>query len=214
VTVFDQQAERYDAWYDTSEGQALFAQELDALGSLLDGVPHPWLEVGVGSARFAAALGVEVGVDPARRALGFAAERGVKVVAARGEQLPFRDATFGAVLFVLTLCFVDDPLTALREARRVLDRSGRVLLGVVTAEGPWGRYYRAQAATGHPYYRNAHFFARSELATLLASAELQTVRTRSALFRPPTTEPLVEPAREGDILSAGFTALLAAPSVA
>ncbi len=178
---------------------------------LLEGAPHPWLEVGVGSGRFAAELGVEVGVDPARRALRFAAERSVTVVAARGEQLPFPSASFGAVLFVLTLCFVDDPLTALREAWRVLRPSGRVVLGVVPAEGPWGQHYRALAAHGHPYYRDARFLTRAELAALLTTASLRPTRTRSALFRPPTTEIQVEPAREGDEQSAGFIALLAAP---
>jgi ubiquinone/menaquinone biosynthesis C-methylase UbiE len=211
MSVFDQQAEEYDAWYDTPKGRAIFAQELEALQPLLDGLRHPWLEVGVGSGRFAAALGIEVGVDPARRALNLAARRGITTIAARAEQLPFPDASFGAVLFMVTLCFVAEPVAALREARRVLRLDGGLVLGLLLAEGPWGQYYQTQAAAGHPYYQGAHFFTRAELGSLLTTVGLQAVRTRSALFGSPRAEPVVEPAQDGDDRAAGFTALLATP---
>ena len=206
--IFDQQAARYDAWYDTPSGEALFLEELAALGPLLDGLPHPWLEVGVGSGRFAAALGAEFGVDPAAKALALAARRSVRVAVAHGESLPFPDATFGAVLFVAALCFIPDPTAALREARRVLRSGGRILLGLIPAEGPWGRHYRALAAEGHAYYRLAHFFTRGELASLLAAAGLRPERVRSALFQPPGVESVAAGARGGDDLAAGFTAVL------
>lgn len=63
--LFDRLAARYDAWYDKPAGAAVFAAELACLQPLLAGLPRPWAEVGVGSGRFAAALGAEVGVDPA-----------------------------------------------------------------------------------------------------------------------------------------------------
>lgn len=211
VGIFDEQPGEYDAWYDTPKGRAVLAEELDAVRPLLKELPHPWLEVGVGTGRFAAALGVEVGIDPARRALRLAAERGVKVAAAYGEALPFASASFGAVLFALTLCFVANPLAVLGEARRVLRPAGGVIVGFVPAESPWGRRYRAQAAAGHPYYRDARFLTREELEALLAAAGLRPVRTRAALCSSPEAPPAPETAREGDDESAGFVALLAVP---
>lgn len=210
MDIFDQEAACYDAWYDTPLGRAIFAAEVAALRPLIEWLPHPWLEVGVGSGRFAAALGIEVGIDPAAGALAFAMDRDIHVAAARGETLPFPDAAFGAVLFVVTLCFVDDPLTALREARRVLRPGGGIVLGLVLAEGPWGEEYQARAAAGHPYYQRAHFFTRTDLASLLAAADLHPVRVRSALFGPPDSEPSAADARDGDDPRAGFTALLVA----
>jgi len=206
--IFDRQAARYDAWYNTPSGEAVFLEELDALAPLLEGLPHPWLEVGVGGGRFAAALGAEFGVDPAANALALAARRGSRVAVARGESLPFPDATFGAVLFTAALCFIPDPVAALRESRRVLRSGGRILLGLIPAEGPWGRHYRALAAEGHAYYRLAHFFARGEMASLFAAVGLRQVRVRSALFRPPEVEFMTGGAREGDDLAAGFAAVL------
>ena len=211
MDIFDQEAARYDAWYSTTLGQVIFAAEVAALRPLLEGLPHPWLEVGVGSSRFASALGVEVGIDPAVGALALALSRDIQVAAARGEALPLRVATFGAVLFVVTLCFVGDLLAALREARRVLQPGGGLVLGLVLAEGPWGQVYQECAAAGHPYYQRAHFFTRADLASLLAAADLHSVRTRSALFSPPDAEPSAADARDGDDPTAGFTALLCLP---
>lgn len=213
--AFDRQAARYDAWYDSPSGVAILQEEMDAVRPLLAGLSHPWLEVGVGSGRFASALGAEYGVDPAMGALALAAPRGVRVAAARAEALPFSDATFGAVLFVAALCFIADPLAALVEARRVLAPGGRLLLGLILAEGPWGRRYQELAQAGDPFYRRAHFFAREELASVLATAGLRVVRTRSALFGSPDAEAVPAAAREGYDPAAGFTAMaLEAPSKA
>ncbi|MHB1131497.1 MAG: methyltransferase domain-containing protein [Chloroflexota bacterium] len=207
--AFAQQAACYDAWYDGALGRAVFWEEMSALRPLLEGLSHPWLEIGVGSGRFAADLRLDVGIDPVEPPLALAARRGLTVVQALGEALPFPPASFGAVLFITSLCFIADQRQALREARRALASGGRVVLGLIPGEGPWGRHYRALAAGGDPFYRRAHFFARSELSSLLASAGLRPVRTRSALFWPPTGEPAVTPAREGDDLSAGFIAVAA-----
>lgn len=212
TSLFDLQAPRYDAWYDTPRGRQIFAEEIDALRPLLAELPHPWLEVGVGTGRVAMALGVELGVDVAPGALALAAGRGSRAVRARAEQLPFATASVGALLLVLTLCFVRDPAAALREARRVVRPGGGVVLGLVLAEGPWGQHYQRLGEQGHPYYGAAHFSSRGELAGLLAAAGLRPVRVRSALFWAPTAEPAPEPPREGDDLAAGFTAVLATAS--
>ncbi len=210
--IFDREASGYDAWYETQAGTAIFTSEIDALRPLLVGLPRPWLEVGVGSGRFAVALGIEVGVDPALGALQLAARRGIRAVEACGETLPFRDGAFGAVLLAITLCFLADPLAALREARRVLSPGGGVLLGLVPAEGSWARHYRRLAARGHPYYRLAHFFTRGEIRSLLAASGLRQMHVRSALFGGPEAEVRAEPARQGDDRAAGFMALLTAPA--
>jgi SAM-dependent methyltransferase len=210
-SVFDEQVDHYDAWYDEPSGRAAFAGEIDALRPLIADLPHPWLEVGIGTGRVAAALGVGYGIDPALAALRRARQRGAHVAAALGEALPFSDACFGAVLIVLTLCFVDDPARVLREARRVLRRGGGVIIGDLLLEGPWGKHYAELGAQGHAYYRHAHFFSRPELTELLAGAGLRSVRTRSALPWLPDQPYTATEAWEGDALEAGFTALLAVP---
>ena len=209
--IFDQEADRYDAWFDTPAGRTILDAELDALRPLLAGLPEPKLEVGVGTGRVAAALGVSHGLDPAFGPLQHAARRCRFVVQGVGEALPFRDGSFGVVLLMVTLCFVANPSTVLREARRVLQPGGGLLLGLLPAEGAWGRRYRELGEQGHAYYRHARFFGRAELAAMLAAAGLEPVRARSTLWQPPNGEPRPETACDGDDPSAGFLALLARP---
>ena len=87
--VFDSRASEYDAWYDTKAGKAIFAMEVDCLKPLLHRYSRPYLEVGVGSGRFAQALEIEYGVEPAPAMVYMAKARGVKVTEATGEELPF-----------------------------------------------------------------------------------------------------------------------------
>lgn len=207
--VFDQHATSYDAWYDTPLGAAIFAEEVATLRPFLSSLPRPWLEIGVGSGRFAEALGIDFGIDPARQPLLLARSRGIAVARGVGEQLPMRDGSIGAVLLVVTLCFVADPAAVLREVRRVLRPGGGLVLGMVFAESPWGRHYRQLAGAGHPYYRHAHFFSRAELVALLAEAGLVSVDTRSALRWGPAEAPSSAGVFDGDDFKAGFAAILA-----
>lgn len=214
ASVFESHADRYDAWYDSPTGQAVFAAERGALEPLLTALPRPWIEVGVGGGRFASALEVPYGVDPSASALSLARRRGIQAMIARGEALPVRDGGAGAVLLVVTLCFVDDPLRVLREARRALRPDGGIVLGLVPADGPWGRHYRALGAAGHAYYARARFFTRENLRDLLTAAGLEARRFRSALFWQPGGIPLPEEPRDRDDPTAGFLALLAMPDSA
>ncbi|HXF71068.1 MAG TPA: class I SAM-dependent methyltransferase [Actinomycetota bacterium] len=210
--LFERLAERYDAWYEGPVGRVVFPLEVACLRPLLEGLPPPRLEVGVGSGRFARALGVGYGLDPAHAPLLLAAARGVRVVRGVGERLPFRDGAFGAVLVVVTLCFADDPALLLREARRVLRPGGGVVLGDVFAESPWGERYRELGQAGHPFYAAARFLTREELAGALRGAGLRVVRARSTLRQPPTDAPAPEPVVEGDDPAAGFVGWLAVPA--
>lgn len=60
---FDAHARKYDTWYDAEPGRTLFAMEVDCLRPFIDG-DRPWLEVGVGSGRFARALGIILKESP------------------------------------------------------------------------------------------------------------------------------------------------------
>jgi ubiquinone/menaquinone biosynthesis C-methylase UbiE len=88
VRLSDHEAARYDAWFDSPQGQVLFRAEVEAIRRLVKGLPGPWLEVGVGTGRFAQALGIPYGVDPAWSVLLLARRRGIHVVQGRGEALP------------------------------------------------------------------------------------------------------------------------------
>ena len=208
--AFEDLAERYDAWYDTAPGRVLFDLELGALRPLLAGTAGPRLEVGVGSGRFAV-LGIEVGIDPAEAPLRLAKARGVRVVRGAGEQLPFGDDTFGAVVLVVTLCFAGDPAGLLAEVGRVLGPGGRLVVGLVPLDSAWGRSYEEKGRAGHPFYRQARFQTLADHRRMIAMAGFRLVEARSTLFQTPRDEPVAELVRREAIAEAGFVVLAAQP---
>lgn len=140
MKVFDLYAERYDLWYDLPFGSSVFALEVECL-KRCGPVEGPSLEVGVGSGRFAKALNVDVGVDTSLELLKIARSRGLKVLMARAEELPFKYQSFKSIFMIVSLCFFEDPLKALRSARRVIREDGKLFLGLVLSESPWAKFY-------------------------------------------------------------------------
>jgi ubiquinone/menaquinone biosynthesis C-methylase UbiE len=100
------------------------------------------LDLGCGTGRnlplFAGARAI--GLDPSPGSLLRARQRarGVLLVRAAAEALPFRDGVFDTVVSGLVLCSVSDPVRALAEARRVLRPDGELrALEHVRSRHPW-----------------------------------------------------------------------------
>lgn len=185
LQIFDEAAERYDAWYDSPTGRILLDAEVDCIRPLLEQFPKPYFEIGVGTGRFAEALSIERGIDPSLRAIEKARERGVEVVQGAGENIPFGDGAFGGILVAFTLCFVNDPQRMMQEIRRTLAPGGGVVLGLLLKGTPWAEHYARRGAKGHPLYGSAHFYSKDEITTLLEQAGFHITEYRSTLFQTP-----------------------------
>jgi SAM-dependent methyltransferase len=127
---------RYDAWFERH--QTAYLSELLALRVFV-----AWsgrgLEIGVGSARFAALLGIAVGIDPSPTMLAIAAARGIRCGQGIAEDLPFAGVGFDYAVMVTTICFVDSPQRTLTEAYRVLKPNGRLVIGFIDRESAIGQ---------------------------------------------------------------------------
>lgn len=207
--AFSIYAEDYDRWFDDPSGRMLFELEVDAIRLLMKDVIPPFLEIGVGSGRFAAALGIRYGIEPSEALIEIAEKRGVKVEKAFGEKLPFPKGIFGGVFILFTLCFVKEPAIVLSEAKRVLREDGRIIVGIINRESPWGRFYSDKAARGHPIYKLARFYNVAEVTGLIENAGFSIEALSSTLYQQPTGEPFKEPARPGLSGEAGFVCILA-----
>ncbi len=193
VLPFELYAERYDQWFERHP--AIYVSEIEALRHCVSPSGRS-LEVGVGSGRFAAPLGVAIGIDPSMAMLARAAQRGVSVARAVAEDLPFGDDRFDQVLIVTTLCFVDDPQRMLSEARRVLVAGGRLVLGFIDAGSPTGQDYQSRRNRSS-FYRDATFYSAAQVEQLLQGQAFQVEHWWQTLLRPLSEIMVPEDARPG-----------------
>ena len=208
ISAFDSLAWVYDAWFE-QEGRVIFDLEVEALKQVLPLLREPWIEIGIGSGRFAQALGIDIGLDPSSELLKIARNRGVSVLLGQGEGTPFKDGSFGAIFLIVTLCFVDSPARILAEAARLLKEEGKVVLGLVLKESPWGQLYEIQKDAGHHFYRYATFYTCAEVEMFLIQTGFCIEKVVSTLFQPPGKVSNVELPRKGFSADAGFTVILA-----
>lgn len=208
ASVFDSLASDYDAWFD-GEGKSVFATEIQAFRSVLDLLPKPWLEIGVGSGRFAQALGIETGLDPSLKLVEMARRRGVDAFLGQGEQAPFQGEVFGTAFLIVTLCFVDSPSMVLREINRLVKEGGKLVLGLVLRESPWGRFYQARKKEGHRFYKYATFYGFEEVRSLLEQAGFAIEEVVSTLLQKPGEVRGIESPLKGLSSDAGFVVIVA-----
>lgn len=180
VEAFDQHAEEYDRWFDHHPN--VFNSELAALQKVMP-IKGDALEIGVGSGRFASALGVKFGLDPSTELLKIAKSRGIETFEGVAESLPFPDDKFDIVLFITTLCFVDDPLKALSEARRVLKQKGELIIAIIDKNSTLGKSYEISKKQ-NSFYQYANFFSVSEIIKLLKEVGFKQFDIYQTIFSP------------------------------
>ncbi len=155
IEPFETYASRYNDWFKRNE--LVYGSELRAVREqLLD--TRDALEVGVGSGKFAAPLGIRYGLEPSAKMVRLAKENGIEVVRGVAEVLPFEDKCFDLVLMVTTICFLDDVDAAFREAYRVLRSKGHLVVAFVDKDSPVGRAYQ-QKKDQSVFYRDAIFYS-------------------------------------------------------
>jgi len=208
VSAFDSKALEYESWFE-DEGKLIFATEVQAFQQILPLLSRPWLEIGAGSGRFAQALGISIGLDPSIELLKIAKSRGINAFLGKGEAAPFRDGTFGTAFLIVTLCFVDSPLAVFKEVDRILKDNGKIVLGLVLRESPWGKLYQHKKKLGHHFYKHALPYSFAELEALLVQVSFSIEAVISTLFQKPENVKNMESPQQGYSPSAGFTVIMA-----
>lgn len=190
AAAFDERADDYDRWFDDND--ELYRAELVAVEELLTpirdqhGPDAPGLEIGVGTGRFAAPLGIPHGVEPAPQMARVARARGVTVTDGVAENLPYLAAEFAYTVFITALCFVTDPARALSEARRVTRDDGAIVVVFLNPASPAGKQLTAGQADD-PYYVHARLRTPEEITALLDDAGFEVVDSRQVTASPEGT---------------------------
>jgi SAM-dependent methyltransferase len=130
---YSRQAEHYD------ETRSASPSVMRPLRLALEGAPGPRLaDIGGGTGNYAVAFKQEgwepVVVDRSVEMLAHAAAKGLEVVEADAQQLPFGDESFDVATMISMLHHVEDRGAALAEARRILRSGGRLVLKGFTGE--------------------------------------------------------------------------------
>ena len=202
---FDERAEEYDGWYENSR---LFGIELTALQAIGDTLPRPMLEIGVGPGRFAQALGVDFGLDPAISPLHLASRRSIIGVNGVGEHLPFCTGSMGTVFLLFTVCFLPDPEAVFRECARVTRSDGRLVIGLIPALSSWGKTLTEKGKNNHPFYRHARMRTLAEVVEDLGKNGFTVQESWSTLLQKPDDQLQPEQPTEGMNENAGFCVLV------
>lgn len=192
IKIFDEHFIEYDLWYE--KNRAVYVSELQAIKPhLTEGIS---LEIGVGTGRFAWSLGIKFGLDLSFNMLKMAKERGIRVVKGDAEKLPFRDSIFDLVLMVVTICFLKDPVRALREVNRVLKNNGKIIVAFVDRESFLGSFYLSKKEQSK-FYKEANFYSVPEVLELLEIASFSSFYITQTVFRLPREILSPEPILEG-----------------
>jgi len=192
VNAFDKNVEQYEQWF--IDNPLAYVSELHAVKDLLP--EGEGMEVGIGTGRFAAPLGISKGIEPSKAMAELARKKGIKVEQGVAERLPFRGGEFDFCLMVTTVCFLDDMDLAFREAHRVLKPVGAFVIGFVDRDSPLGQEYLKRKDRS-AFYKEATFYSVSEIVEHLERAGFGGFEFRQTLFRPLAEMEEVEPVKEG-----------------
>ena len=159
--IFDTVATDYDNWFDRNEN--IFRSEVSALKIAIS--PHKnGIEIGTGTGRFAKALKITIGIEPSENMAKLAQNRGINVVKAYAENLPFHNSSFDFVLFVTTVCFLNNIEKSFSEAKRILKPNGAIIIGFIDKNSSLCKEYKKSKSK---IFEKAKFYSAEELTQLL-----------------------------------------------
>ncbi len=177
-TIFDSNAADYDHWFERHK--ELFQNECKAI-SLAIPEESNGVEIGVGTGRFAEVLKIGVGVEPAHSMARMAIARGITVIKAKGEELPFHSESFGYAVMITADCFLEDIHRAFGEAHRVIKKNGFFIVAIIDKDSAMGKQYKAKKGI-NSWYKNAHFHSVKEITDQLRQAGFTSFEYWQTLF--------------------------------
>jgi ubiquinone/menaquinone biosynthesis C-methylase UbiE len=202
-------ANNYDSYYDTLIGKRIDEIEKEAIKSCFQNISRQHvLELGCGTghwSEFLSRMGFYVtATDISDAMLAIAIKKSLEDVAfqkADACNLPFHDESFGIIVSITMLEFTDNVQKVLNEIYRVLMPNGILILGCLNINSELGKAKDKDAT-----FRNAHFFSKDELKSILSifgNAEIA-----ECVYLTPSFEILDETMKQHHVEGAFLTALV------
>ncbi len=177
---FNEHVAEYEDWYERYP--FVFQSEVEAIRELLPVGEHIYgIEVALGTGRFSEALGIKEGVEPAGNMRALAVKRGVDVMDAEAEALPYKDNKYDFVLMVFCVSYFDDLHESFKEAHRVLKNGGSLIVGFIEKDSIIGKFYEARKPQS-VFYKDANFYSVERIISELKRAGFRELSFSQTLF--------------------------------
>ena len=193
IEPFEQHYIEYENWF--VENSFAYQSELAAVKEFIPDYKRG-IEIGIGSGRFAAPLGIEIGIDPSPKMRELAKSYGLEVYGAVAEALPFVDGSFDFALMLTTICFLDDVEAALKEAYRIIKPGGSLIIGFIDKNSPLGKLYQ-QHKKKSVFYNAAIFYSVNEIVSQLEKIGFKGFNFVQTIFHNLTEISDIEPIKAG-----------------
>ncbi|MDH3709389.1 MAG: class I SAM-dependent methyltransferase [Cyclobacteriaceae bacterium] len=181
IEIFNEYASDYETWFERHP--KVFESEVLALREHMEKLPAEThgIEVGLGTGRFAIELGIKEGVEPAAAMRSIASNKGLEVMDATAERLPYRDMHFDFVMMITLICYLNKPLRALKESYRVLKPGGKLILGFIDKDSTLAKEYE-DSRSKSTFYKQANFHTVDKVKTWLKEARFKSPYFTQTLY--------------------------------
>jgi len=160
---FNIYTDEYENWF--KENELIFQSELLAVKQIIPN-NKKGIEIGIGSGLFAEKLNIKFGIDPSERMLEFAKQRNIIVEKGIAENLPYDNNSFDFALFITSICFIDNPIKAIKETHRILKNDGEIIIGIIDKDSSLGQILENNKNESK-FYKYAKFFSIKEISELM-----------------------------------------------
>ena len=162
---FDIYIDEYENWF--IENELIFQSEVLALKQVVP-INKKGIEIGVGSGLFSEKLNIKFGIDPSGKMLEFAKHRKIIIEKGVAENLPYADNSFNFAVFITSICFVDSPTKAIKEAHRILNNNGEIIIAIIDKNSSLGQILEKNNNESK-FYKDARFFSVKEIIELIGA---------------------------------------------
>jgi len=193
IKPFEEHPDLYENWFE--KNKFVYLSELEAVRKLLP-ENGKGLEIGVGSGRFAASLGIKLGIEPSPVMSKIARQRGIITIDGSAENLPVASSSIDFALMVTTICFLDDVMKSFLEVHRILKDDGQFLVGFVDRKSTIGKEYE-KFKKENIFYKYATFYSTEEVLAFYRKAGLSKFKIVQTIFNNLNEVISIEPVIDG-----------------
>ena len=177
---FNDHVAEYEEWY--KKHPYVFKSEVAAIKELMPkGENIHGIEVGLGTGRFAKALGIKEGIEPSVNMRAVAEKKKIFVMNAVAEKLPYKSLRFDFVLMTFCISYFADVQEAFKEAFRVLKKKGCLIVGFIDKNSRIGKYYEDKKPNSI-FYKHANFYSVNKVEEELKKVGFKELQFSQTLF--------------------------------